>query len=311
MKCLVLGGGGFIGSAVVDRLLQDGHGVRVFERPRVEPFRQFASSEIVEWVTGDMQSAHDMREALFGVDAVFHLVSTTLPKSSNEDPIYDIQSNVISTIQILQIMVEFGIKKIVFISSGGTVYGRPKMVPIPETHPTDPEVSYGITKLAIEKYLYLFSRTQGIRPVTLRVANPYGERQRVATAQGAIAAFIYRALRGMPVEIWGDGSVVRDYVHISDVAGAFSAALSYQGNGIVFNIGSGACVSLNDLLGSLEEVMGHPISRRYLPGRAFDVPINLLDSSAARIELGWSANVSLLDGLTRVVAWARNEFDCG
>ncbi|MFC4764054.1 NAD-dependent epimerase/dehydratase family protein [Dyella koreensis] len=305
MKCLVLGGGGFIGSAVVDRLLRDGHAVRVFERPRVEPFRSFEPAEDVEWVTGDLQSVHDVREALTGVDVVLHLVSTTLPKSSNDDPIYDVQSNVLCSIQILQLMVELGIKRIVFISSGGTVYGIPQIVPIPETHPTNPEVSYGISKLAIEKYLYLFNRLHGIKPVIFRVANPYGERQRVATAQGAIAAFVQRALRGEHVEIWGDGSVERDYIYVSDVADAFSAALAYQGERIIFNIGSGGSISLNGLVDILEKAIGRSIERCYLPGRPFDVPVNSLDTRLAQSELGWTPNVSLADGLNRTIRWVR------
>ena len=156
MNVTVFGGGGFIGSTIVDRLLRDGHAVRVFERPRVAPYRIFAAHEQVEWITGDLLSRHDVGCALEGADAVFHLVSTTLPKSSNEDPIYDVQSNLVASLQMLDAMIEQKVPKIVFISSGGTVYGRPRYTPIDEQHPTEPEVSYGITKLAIEKYLQMY-----------------------------------------------------------------------------------------------------------------------------------------------------------
>ena len=178
MKIVIFGGGGFIGSTIADRLLVDGHELRIFERPRVEPYRKFIESERVEWVTGDFQSTHDVSDALVGVDAVFHLVSTTLPKSSNDDPIYDVQSNVVASLQMLNAMVVQNVRKIVFISSGGTVYGNPVYLPIDEKHPTDPLVSYGITKLAIEKYLRIFERMHGIKSVTLRVANPYACRNR-------------------------------------------------------------------------------------------------------------------------------------
>ena len=156
MKCVVFGGGGFIGSAIVDRLLRDGHTIRIFERPRVEPYRKFEAHEQVEWMVGDMLSTHDVEDAIDGTDIVLHLVSTTLPKSSNDDPIYDVQSNVVATLQMLNAMVAHNVRKIVFISSGGTVYGNPMYLPIDEKHPTDPLVSYGITKLAIEKYLQMY-----------------------------------------------------------------------------------------------------------------------------------------------------------
>src|SRR5665811_538277 len=145
MKCVIFGGGGFIGSAIADRLLRDGHAVRIFERPRVEPFRIFKANEKVEWITGDFLSTHDVGEAIEGADVVLHLVSTTLPKSSNDDLIYDVQSNVVGSLQMLNAMVARNVRKIVFISSGGTVYGIPKYLPIDEEHPTDPLVSYGIT----------------------------------------------------------------------------------------------------------------------------------------------------------------------
>ena len=151
MRCLVLGGGGFIGSAVVDRLLLDHHSVRVFERPGVKPYRVFTADEPVDWQGGDLQNVQDISDALDGIDIVFHLVSTTLPKNSNDDPVYDVQSNLVATLRLLDTMVAKGLHRIVFISSGGTVYGPPQYIHIDEKHPTEPQVSYGITKLAIEK----------------------------------------------------------------------------------------------------------------------------------------------------------------
>ncbi|CAM3416063.1 NAD-dependent epimerase/dehydratase family protein [Bordetella flabilis] len=250
-----------------------------------------------------MQSTHDLREAIDGTDAVVHLVSTTLPKVSNDDPIYDVTTNVVATLQMLNVMLETGVRRIVFISSGGTVYGIPQQIPITESHPTEPEVSYGITKLTIEKYLYLYSRLHGIRPTILRVANPYGERQRVETAQGAVAAFIRRALAGDPIEIWGDGSVVRDYLHVSDVADAFAAALAYQGDRLVFNVSSGIGTSLVQLVGSIETVLGRPLRVNHTPGREFDVPVSILSNALAQSELGWKPRVALEDGLRRTIRW--------
>lgn len=307
MKCVIFGGGGFIGSAIADRLLRDGHSVRIFERPRVEPYRKFKENEQVEWITGDFLSTHDVSSALAGGDVVLHLVSTTLPKNSNDDPIYDVQSNVVGTLQLLNAMVACNVRKIIFISSGGTVYGIPKYLPIDEQHPTDPLVSYGITKLAIEKYLHLYERLHGIKTITLRVANPYGERQRIETAQGAVGVFLHNALTGKPIEIWGDGSVTRDYIHISDVAEAFARALEYTGQKAIFNISSGTGLSLNDLISMLEEVLGKTIARHYLSARPFDVPASVLSNELARSELHWSPSIPMREGIKRTADWMRNE----
>lgn len=311
MKITILGGGGFIGSAVADRLLADGHKLRIFERPRVEPYRRFSEFETVEWLTGDLMSVHDISEAIAGVDVVVHLVSTTLPKNSNDDPVFDVRSNLISTLQLLDAMVVSRIPKIVFISSGGTVYGTPTYLPIDENHPTDPHVSYGITKLAIEKYLLMYQRLHGIKAIILRVANPYGERQRVETAQGAVGVFLSKAIQNQSLEIWGDGSVSRDYVYISDVADAFSRAVNYNGTKAVFNISSGVGTSLNELIGMLERVVGHEIHRQYRPGRPFDIPINILANSLARQELGWAPLVTLEDGITKTADWMRRVSSTG
>lgn len=305
MKVAVFGGGGFIGSAIADRLLLEGHSLRIFERPRVEPYRRFSDTEDVTWLTGDLMSTHDVGDALEGVDVVIHLVSTTLPKSSNDDPIYDVQSNLVATLQMLNLMVAKGVKKIVFISSGGTVYGNPCYLPIDEKHPTEPLVSYGITKLAIEKYLLMYQRMHGIKAVILRVSNPFGDRQRIETAQGAVAAFLSKALRSMPIEIWGDGSVQRDYLYIGDVADAFARAVTYDGSHSVFNISSGKGTSLNEVIRLIEQVTGTSVERDYQPGRAFDVPVSVLDNTLAGRELGWSPKVSLEDGIMRTAAHMR------
>lgn len=307
MKCVIFGGGGFIGSTIADRLLKDGHELRIFERPRVTPYREFKPGEQVEWLTGDLSSTHDVSDAVDGADVVLHLVSTTLPKSSNDDPIFDVETNVVATLQLLNAMVAHRVPKMVFISSGGTVYGNPVYLPIDEKHPTDPLVSYGITKLAIEKYLHIFERMHGIKAITLRVANPYGERQRVETAQGAVGVFLNNAIKGIPLAIWGDGSVTRDYIHVSDVAEAFVQALEYSGSKRVFNISSGTGTSLNELIGMLEEVLGKPVERHYLPGRPFDVPVSVLSNNLAREELQWTPKVSMREGIQRTVHWMKQE----
>ena len=303
MKITVFGGGGFIGSTIADRLLLDGHCLRIFERPRVEPYRKFSVSEHVEWLTGDLLSLFDVDNAVDGADVVLHLVSTTLPKSSNDDPIYDVQSNLVATLQLLNTMVIRQVPKIVFISSGGTVYGSPVYLPIDEKHPTEPRVSYGITKLTIEKYLLMYQQLHGIKANILRVTNPYGERQRVETAQGAIGVFLSRSLRNQPLEIWGDGSVSRDYLYVGDVAEAFAQAVTYDGPESVFNISSGIGTSLNDIITIIERVLGKKITCNFRPARTIDVPINVLDNTLAKIELGWAPQTQLQEGIVKTARW--------
>lgn len=305
MKIAVFGGGGFIGSAICDRLLQDMHQLRVFERPRIEPYRVFNTGEEVEWITGDLMSLNDVTNAVEGVDVVLHLVSTTLPKSSNDDPIYDAQSNLVATLQLLQAMVHKCVPRVVFISSGGTIYGNPKYLPIDEEHPTEPRVSYGVTKLAIEKYLLMYQEVYGIKVSILRVANPYGERQRIETAQGAVGVFLSKAIRNQPIEIWGDGEIIRDYLYVGDVADAFARAVSYNGAKSIFNISSGNGVSLNELIKCIENVLNREVIRDYKPRRAFDVPVSVLDNSLILQEMGWKPEVSLHEGISRSAAWIR------
>lgn len=307
MKIVIFGGGGFIGSAIVDRLLLDGQDLRIFERPRVEPYRKFSATDRVEWVFGDMLSINDITLAMTGMDLVIHLVSTTLPKSSNEDPIYDVQSNLVGTLQILNVMAKLNVKKIIFISSGGTVYGTPKYLPIDENHPCNPQVSYGITKLAIENYLLLYEGLYGIKALILRVANPFGKRQRIETAQGAVSVFLHRAITGQPINIWGDGSVTRDYIYIDDVAEAFAHAVAYNGSKNIFNISQGLGTTLNELIMLIEESLGHPVEKNYLPARTFDVSKNILSNDLALKELGWAPKISIREGVKLTSEWMQKE----
>ena len=302
--CLVLGGRGFIGSHLVDALLLSGHRVRCFDRPHVVPLGDsHISNPNFELHEGDLVSEADVVAALEGCDLCFHLVSTTLPKSSNVDPLFDIESNVLGTVRLLTHAVKLGVKKIIFVSSGGTVYGIPAQVPIPETHSTEPICSYGITKLTIEKYLGLFRQLHGLDYTVLRIANLFGERQRTHASQGSVAVFLGKVLRGEPVEIWGDGLVVRDYIYISDVVAALLASIDPAGDERVFNIGSGRGCSINDVLHSIEKVTGRSAIRRYMPGRAFDVPVSVLCIERAKRTLGWSPSVDFEIGLRRFADW--------
>lgn len=297
--CLVLGGAGFIGSHLADALAQAGHRVRAFDRM---PAVLRGDCEIL---TGDFLNAGDLAKALKGSEVVFHLISTTLPQGSNENPLHDAQTNVVGTLRLLESCRREGVRKIVFVSSGGTVYGIPRSVPIAESHPTDPTCAYGIHKLAIEKYLHLEHLLHGLDYCVLRPANLYGERQRADLAFGAVAVFLDRAVRGEPIRIWGDGSIVRDYVYVGDAVAAFIAAMAHSGNERIFNIGSGKGTSLNELVALIEAALGRKIAVEYTPARGFDVPANVLDSSLAKRVLGWSAATSLAAGIRKTYEWRR------
>ena len=301
-RILVIGGAGFIGSHLVDRLIAQGNQVRVLDRTPVNLRPTSMGSAQVEYLAGDFVDHSAIDVAVRGVDIAFHLASTTIPATSNVDPIFDVQTNLTGTLGFLRAAVEAGIGQVVFISSGGTVYGRPVSLPIKETHPTDPICSYGITKLSIEKYLAMFELLHGMGCVIFRVANLYGERQRPG-AQGAIAAFMQKVLKGLPIEIWGDGSVVRDYIHIQDLIDVLAKGLEYRGNHRVFNVGSGEGRSLNEVIESLRRVTGRPIECHYKESRSLDVPKSVLDIGLAKRELSWNPNVAFSDGLERTWKW--------
>lgn len=301
LKCLVLGGGGFIGKHLCEGLLARGYQVRVLDRPHLDLDDARVLASRVEWLEGDFTNAVDVATALEGCRWVFHLVSTTLPKNSNENPLYDLESNVASTLRLLDLTGNSKTaRKIIFLSSGGTVYGVPRKTPIAESHPTEPICAYGIGKLAIEKYLELYRMLHGLDYAVIRLSNPYGEYQRTQGAQGVIPIFMHKALHHEPIEIWGDGSVVRDYVYIGDVVEALIGVMSYEGPERVINIGSGIGTSLNELVQILRDVTGVAISCRYVAGRGFDVPASVLDISRARSALGWNPQVPLHEGIRRV-----------
>jgi UDP-glucose 4-epimerase len=301
---LLLGGAGFLGGHILDALRERGRAVRVFDRARPPTDRHSLSG--VEFIEGDFGNRGDLTSAVQGCEIVIHLISTTLPRTSNDDPAHDLETNVVTTVRFLDIARQSGVRKVVFASSGGTVYGVARKIPIPEDHETMPLCSYGIHKLAIERYLDLYHLLYGLDYCILRMSNPYGEGQRPDAAQGAVSVFLDKALRGEGVEVWGDGSVIRDYVHVRDVARAFCLAIEYSGSPKIFNIGSGRGLSLRDLLGAIESLLGRPVTRHYGHGRPLDVPINVLDISNADTYLDWRPEFSFHAGLQRTLEWLQS-----
>lgn len=305
-RAVVLGGAGFLGSHLTGILVDRGRTVRVFDRKNVDLGNLEPVREKIELVQGDFLSEADQRRALAGAGTVFHLVSTTIPASSAQDPVFDVETNLLPTVRLLDLALETGVEKIVFVSSGGTVYGKPRAIPIPEDHPTRPIVSYGVIKLAVENYLRLYRELHGLDYSVTRLSNPYGPRQNPRGAQGAASVFLARTFRGEPIEVWGDGSVVRDYIFVEDAVAGIAAAAG-GGPGTVYNIGSGEGVSLKDLLSAIGEVAGTEPRVTYRDARPFDVPVNVLDNTRARKELGWEPRVSLVEGLRRTWDWLGRE----
>ncbi len=304
LKCLVFGGCGFIGSHLVDHLILNGYSVKVFDKTKVNTNNIQQHLNSIELVRGDFANKEDLKLAIGDTDYIFHLIGTTVPQSATQNPIYDLESNVVSTINMLEIAKTAGIKKIIFASSGGTIYGIPRQNPISEEHETHPICAYGISKLVIEKYLHLYYHLYGLPYVSLRIANAYGERQDPHGSQGAIAVFLGNIIKDRPVDIWGDGTVVRDYIHVRDVVLACLKAMEMKEKKYrIFNIGSGRGISLNQLIEILKETCRKDIQVRYTRGRRIDVPVNTLDINLARNILRWQPTVSLEKGLQVTVKY--------
>jgi len=300
MQAVVVGASGFIGSHLVDGLLASGYRVRALARSLPGLLSAAAQAHpALEMLPCAMAEVEALQRALVGADLVVHLASGSLPQSSNLDPHADVQVNLLGALNVLEACRRGGVGRLLVVSSGGTVYGVPRQVPVAEDHPTDPTCSYGITKLAIEKYVALYRHLHGLDGLVLRVANPYGERQRLNGAQGVVPVFLGKALRGESLEIWGDGSTVRDFLHVSDVVRALLAAARYEGAERLFNIGSGQGLSLIELVRLLEHELQQTLTVIHRPARDFDVPTNVLCIERARRCLGWSPQVPVAEGLGR------------
>ena len=299
LNCIVLGGGGFIGTNLCRRLLADSHRVRAFGRRRSFP----DALDGVEWIEGDFSDSRALANAIGTCDVVYHLANSATPLSANLDMADDIQRNVTGTLSMLDICRKLGVSRVVFVSSGGTIYGSPKQVPTPETALTDPITAYGISRLAVEKYLALNHHLHRLEYRILRVSNPYGPFQTPARNQGIVAALVSRAFSGEPIEIWGDGSVVRDFIFIDDVVDALIAAATDQGDTRLFNIGSGEGRSLREVISTIEELSGRKIRLQVKPARSIDVPVSVLAIDRAREFLGWTPKTTFSEGLTKTLAW--------
>jgi len=301
MRCAVLGAGGFIGTNLCRALVGRVDSLRAFGRRQSFP----EALRGCDWMPGDFADPTCLAAAVAGCDVVFHLVNATTPASANVDKVADLNANVASTLSLLDACRETGVRRVVFVSSGGTIYGIPEQVPTPETSTTNPITAYGISKLAIEKYLGLYEYLYGLEYRVLRVANPFGPYQMALKSQGVTAAFLHWALAGKPIEMWGDGSVIRDYIFIDDVVDALMLAATHEGSSRIFNIGSGEGRSLNDIVAAIERLLGEKIPVDHRPGRPVDVPVSVLDTTLAKNELDWQARTPFEEGLRNTLDWMR------
>jgi UDP-glucose 4-epimerase len=229
-------------------------------------------------------------------------VSCTNPRSSNEDRVYDAETNIIGSVRLLDECLAANVRRVVVASSGGTIYGVNSAERIPEEAPTNPICAYGISKLAIEKYLFLYHHQLGLDYSALRLANPYGGDQSSPSTigVGAIAAFFDRIVQGRPIDVWGDGQVVRDYVYVADVVSAFVAAAFGPSPNAAINIGTGEGTSLTELIEEIGSIVGSPPIVRYAAARSMDVPRNVLDVKRAGELLDWRPSIQLNAGLRMV-----------
>jgi UDP-glucose 4-epimerase len=289
-RILVLGGNGFIGCHLTAALARAGAGVRVLGRsctPGVDGD--------VEYVRGDIAGEVAFGEVLAGVDQVYHLVSSTIPGTSNANPVFDVENNLVGSLRLLDAMVGAGVRKLVFLSSGGTVYGNPEELPVREDHVLRPISSYGVVKAAIENYMRLYSVLHGLDISVLRLSNPYGLGKTMIGTQGVIPTLFSKIVNGDVIEIWGDGGVVRDYIHMDDAVRAMLAVAGLEGFNL-FNVGSGVGHSLRDVIDHVARVTGLEPKVKYGPARPFDVRAIYLDVNKIRSVTQWKPEISLEQG---------------
>lgn len=291
---LVLGGNGFIGHHLVQGLVKTDK-VRVVDY-RVDNIKD--KYENVECIEADFTTC-SFDEILQGVTKVFHLISTTISNDNMNNAERELTDNVIPTIRLLEAMSRNQVKELVFISSGGTVYGEYDNK-AKEEDALNPINTYGLQKVIIEGYLKLYQRYNQIRSIVVRLSNPYGLGQGTTKKQGVIPIFINKIIHDEVIEIWGDGNVQRDYVYIDDVISALLLINEYQGSETVFNVGAGKAYSLNDIVKLIENALNKKANVQYKHSRDCDVKRTCLDVSLVERECGWKAEISIEEGIGRL-----------
>lgn len=298
-RCLVLGANGFIGSHLVDSLVADGHQVRAFGRFREDTPPRFQTNDAIEIYSGDFLNRSDLQRATRDMDFVFHFISTTTPITADADPLIDIDTNVRMTIELLQECVDNGkIKKVIFASTGGAIYGLNSGESINEGVAPLPISPYAIGKLTIEHYLRYFEAKYGLPHLVFRISNPYGERQSLASKQGVIPIFLQHIAREEPVTILGDGSMVRDYIYVKDVARMITSSFESAKENL-YNLGSGKGVSVNELIKTIRLVVNKDVPAVSSPSLPTFVEKIVLDTTRFQKEFNTSPATMLEEGIMK------------
>lgn len=304
INTLVIGGAGFIGAHLVPQLMATGRQVTVLGRSAAPRYELPAGAA---YVVGDFAQPELIGRLLVVHQEVIHLAYATVPNTSFTNPLADLLQNLPSTVQLFSEAADSGVK-LVLVSSGGTVYGEAVELPIRETHPTKPISPYGVTKLTLENYAYLYAATHGLKFVCVRPANAYGVGQRPFVGQGFIATAMASAMRGMPIKIFGQHGTIRDYLYISDIASGIVRALVQGQLSETYNLSSGLGLSNLDVIEALIPLMheiGCEVRVENFPERAFDVKANVLDSTNLQKQTGWKPQIKFEDGLRLTREWLR------
>ena len=304
-KCLVLGANGFIGSHLVDSLVRAGNSVRAFDRFGGEPM--FERHESVDLYYGDFLNRGDLDEALKGIEYVFHFISTTTPVTAENDPLIDIETNIRMSVELFQACVDAGVKRVLFASTGGAIYGEGGSIPHAETDIAQPVSPYAIGKLTIEHYLRYFRVKFGLDSVVLRISNPYGERQPLHRKQGVIPIFLENICLGKPLTVLGDGSMVRDYVYVKDVTTMIASMFDKTTKEKVYNIGSGHGITVSELVVAVERASGKKAQIDSLPVPPTFIHEVVLDTTRFTGEFGMDPQTSLQDGLAATLQFIEME----
>ncbi|HTL53454.1 MAG TPA: NAD-dependent epimerase/dehydratase family protein [Planctomycetota bacterium] len=304
MHCLVIGGGGFLGSNLAAALCRAGEQVRCFD-VRLTPAVPLPAS--CEMMLGDLTQESDIAKALDGIEVVFHMAAPFWIAESQRQPARDIELNLVRGVQLLALCVKQQVRRIVFPSSGGAVYGVTRRDRLAETDPALPVVSYGIIKFALERYLAMFHESSGLEYAALRLSNPYGPGQAPNRGQGVIPTMMECAKTGVPFHLFAALQTRRDYLYVDDAVAALVAAGKKEGVlAEVLNIGSGQGMDLTGLIAAVEAVTGKELVVEVQPPRGFDAPSNVLDCARAKAVLGWEPTTSLETGLQKTWAWIQS-----
>jgi UDP-glucose 4-epimerase len=303
MRILVTGGAGFIGSHLVDRLIEEGHQVAVVDdlstgkKKNINAKAEFYKLDIL---SPKVERVFQKERP----EALFHFAAQMDVRRSVKDPIFDGQVNILGTVNLLEQGVKVGTKRVIFASSGGAIYGEQERFPADEAHPTHPVSPYGISKLAAEHYLYYYGRTYGLQWTSLRFGNVFGPRQDPFGEAGVVAIFTLKLLQNEQPVINGTGKQTRDYIAVDDVVEANMAVLN-GGVNDTFNVGTGRETSVNQLFRLLAEAVGSPIKERYGPERRGEQLRSCLDATKLAKALDWEPRLSLAEGLKRTVEYFR------